>query len=85
MRGRALASSRNAPTRAPQIWSGVSLRATRFDDHGGGDDGDDDGDGGVGGGDDDGGYDLHDYSFSDTCLIDNLFSKGLDDGVREGL
>ena len=40
---------------------------------GGYDDGDDD--------DDDGG----DYSFSDTCLIDNLFSKGLDDGVREGL
>ena len=60
MRGRALASSRNAPTRPPQIWSGVSLRATRFDDHAGGDDGDDD-DGGGGG----------DYSFSDTCLIDN--------------
>ena len=71
MRGRALAASRSALTRPPQIWSGISLRATRFDDDAGGDDGDDDDDG--------------DYSFSDTCLIDNLFSKGLDDGVREGL
>ena len=85
MRGRALASSRNALTRPPQTWSGVSLRATRFDDDAGGDDGDDDDGGGGGGGDDDGGYDLHDYSFSDTCLINNLFSKGLDDGVRESL
>ena len=76
MRGRALAASRSAPTRPPQTWSGVLLRATRFDDDAGG------GSGGGGGGGD---GDLHDYSFSDTCLMNNHFCKGLDGGVREGL
>ena len=42
MRGRALVASRSALTRPAQIWSGISLRATRFDDDAGGDDGDDD-------------------------------------------
>ena len=50
MRGRALAASRSALTRPPQTSSGLSLRATRFDNDAGGDDGDGGDDGGDGDG-----------------------------------